>query len=130
MKKILTLLFVLMAIGFAGFAQETSGGLTGRVIDEKGEALPGASIRVVHQPSGTVYTTTSVSNGYYNLLNLRVGGPYRVEVSYAGRTTEVREGVTVALGEAQVSNFTLVTAGQLAEAVVHGARASGARANV
>ena len=121
---------ITLGLGFSGFAQESSGSLTGRILDEKGEALEGASVSLVHVASGTVYRTLSVSRGYYQLSNLRVGGPYRVEVSYTGFAAASQEDLHVGLGEPLVLNFRLSAAGQLTEAVVRGARAGGVRANV
>ena len=132
MKKIYAIVLLLAALCLvrseALIAQETSGGLTGKVQDEAGQPLEGASVRVVHQPSGTVYTTTTLKNGYYSLLNLRVGGPYHIEVSYTGRTTQAKDDVTIGLGEPQVQNWSLAAAGQLTDVVVKAARA-GVRAN-
>lgn len=82
------------------FAQGlTTAALNGHISDAKGEALPGANIIAVHEPSGTQYGTTSREDGRYNLLGLRVGGPYKVTVSFVGYTPQVEEGFILQLGQ-------------------------------
>ena len=75
---------VLLAFFHSADAQETAANINGRITDTEGEPLPGATIRAVHEPSGTDYGTTSRSDGRYNLRNLRVGGPYTVTVTFVG----------------------------------------------
>ncbi len=80
------------------FAQTTAS-LNGVVTDQNGNPLPGANIIAVHQPSGTQYGTSSREDGRYNLTGLRVGGPYRVTVSYVGYTSQTEEGFNLALSQ-------------------------------
>ncbi len=116
--------FALM-VSLGAVAQQTSGSLQGRVTDSVGQALAGSSVLAVHEPSGTRYTTASNSDGRYVLDNLRVGGPYTVTVSYVGLQTQVREGVTVTLGDALLLNVALAPpAGQLSAVVVRAVRGS------
>ncbi len=61
------------------FAQGvTTAAIHGKVIDENGNALPSATIMAVHIPTGTKYGTTARVDGHYNILGLRVGGPYTI----------------------------------------------------
>lgn len=88
MKKSLLFKFVVMILVFAGTfsaveAQVTTSSMTGSINDAQGP-LPGASIKVVHVPTGTVYGSTSNSNGRFTIANMRVGGPYSVVVSFIG----------------------------------------------
>ena len=89
MKKTkLFLLLVLFTIGaLSNFAQVTTSSISGRVTDGK-EALIGATVKATHEPSGTVYGVSTRLDGTYNLLNMRIGGPYRVEISYLGYKTK------------------------------------------
>ena len=87
-------------------AQVTSSGLSGTV-KAGNDAAIGATIVLVHQPSGTQYGTVTNAEGRYNLTGLRAGGPYRVEFSYVGYTKEVYEGVQLRLGEVFVLNAAL-----------------------
>ena len=62
----------------------TTAAMAGSIVDEKGEGLPGASIIAIHEPTGTQYGTVSRDDGGYNIVNMRVGGPYKVTVSFVG----------------------------------------------
>ena len=102
--------------------QETSGSLQGRVLYNQKEGLPGATIVVVHLPSGTQYTTTSYGNGQYYLPGLRIGGPYQIRVSFTGMETVIRDGIVVTLGDPVTVNLALRDkAAQLGAVVVSAA---------
>ncbi len=72
---------IALAASTAVFAQETTGGISGQVVDATGAPVAGATVTVVHRPSGTSTTTLTDATGVYNARNLRVGGPYDVTVS-------------------------------------------------
>ena len=75
MRLIFALLFsVLVALTLG--AQTTTSSINGRVLDNNGETLVGATIVAVHIPSGTQYATIANADGYYNLQGMRPGGPY------------------------------------------------------
>jgi outer membrane receptor for ferrienterochelin and colicin len=76
----------------AVYAQETTGGIRGQVLDQSGAPVAGAIVTVTHAPSGTSSTTVTGADGFYASRNLRVGGPYEVTVAaagYADRSTVV-----------------------------------------
>lgn len=82
------------------FAQGlTTAAINGEIVDQNNNPLPGANIIAVHQPSGTQYGSTSREDGRYNLLGLRVGGPYKVTVSFVGYTMQIEEGFSLALSQ-------------------------------
>ncbi|WP_350289753.1 carboxypeptidase regulatory-like domain-containing protein [uncultured Croceitalea sp.] len=98
MKKIylvaITLLFSVMA-----FSQGvTTSAIGGKVTDNAGEPLPGASIVAVHVPSGTVYGAATDFDGFYRISGMRTGGPYKVTISYVGFNDDVKDGVYLNLG--------------------------------
>lgn len=68
------------------------------VLDEKGAPLPGANIVALHTPSGSKYGVGSNKDGRFNLLNMAVGGPYKITVSFMGYTDKVIEDVYLSLG--------------------------------
>lgn len=73
-------------------AQITSADITGQVVSEGGAPVSGASVTILHEPTGAVSTATSSSTGTFRSSGLRVGGPYTITVeSSAGTTT--RNGV-------------------------------------
>jgi hypothetical protein len=101
----------------------TTASITGTVTDQNGEPLPSATVMAVHEPTGTKYGINTQSNGRYNLLNLRVGGPYTVTVSFVGYQTEKRENVYLNLGQSLTLNFQLSTSAvQLSGMTVLGTR--------
>ena len=88
------------------FAQGiTTGGLDGSVTDASGKALAGATVSALHEPSGTVATTTTRANGQYNLSNLRIGGPYTITATAAGQPTQTAKDVYVDLNETASKDF-------------------------
>lgn len=88
-------------------AQVTTSSINGTVVDQNGAALVGASVIAVHVPSGTQYGTTARNDGKYNLFGLRVGGPYKLTVSFIGYNTQVEEGFNLELGQNLKINFKL-----------------------
>ncbi|MGI4803403.1 MAG: carboxypeptidase regulatory-like domain-containing protein, partial [Janthinobacterium lividum] len=103
------------------FAQVTTSSFSGIIKDAKGVTLPGASIRAVHTPSGTTYSTTSNENGRFTLPNVRIGGPYTVAVTYIGFETQNYTNIDLKLGEPFILNATLSETGTaLKEIVVTG----------
>lgn len=75
---------LMMTAATAVYAQETTGGVRGRVLDENGAPVAGATVTVTHAPSGTTSTSLTDSTGGYSARNLRVGGPYEIAVSAPG----------------------------------------------
>lgn len=119
MKKLLTF-FVAMIASITMMAQVTTSSISGKVVDENG-SLPGATVIATHMPSGTIYGTTTNSEGRYNLQGMRVGGPYTVEVRYVGFTSSKTENITLKLGETYRANFKLKSeATGLGEVVISG----------
>lgn len=107
MKMRIIGLFAFLFIGFAASAQITSSSISGRVTDDSGMELIGATIIAVHTPSGTQYGTTTNEAGYYTIQGMRVGGPYTVEVSYTGFTSTKEEDLFLNLGSPAIVNITL-----------------------
>lgn len=120
-KRLLLLLFSLFAATFA-FAQVTSSSMSGTIKDATG-ALPGATVRATHLPSGTVYSTATNKDGIFTLPGMRVGGPYRVEVSFIGLNPITYDQITLQLGQPYILNGTLTDAGvQLKEVSITGTK--------
>lgn len=121
MKKKIFLTFVLMLSVFtAALSQVTTSAITGKVsTDENGEAVIGATVQAVHEPSGTRYATVTNIDGRYTIQGMRVGGPYKVTISYVGYRSKVVTGVNLKLGETYSLNEKMEEdANQLGEVVV------------
>lgn len=103
---------------FSSLAQVTTGSMTGTVRDSK-ETIIGGTVKATHIPTGSVYATNTNAEGKFNLLNLRPGGPYKVEVTFIGLQPKTYEGIFLKLGEAYILNVTLAqTSRELAEVIV------------
>lgn len=79
-------------------AQVTTGSITGSVKGADGQPLIGATVKAVHVPSGSIFGTVSQSDGRFTIPNMRVGGPYTVEVSYVGYVTRTYHDLSLTLG--------------------------------
>ena len=44
-------------------------------------------------PLGTTYGNATRDNGQFDLLNMRIGGPYKIKISFVGYATYVRNNV-------------------------------------
>ena len=97
----------------------TSASLNGKIEDDGGEALIGATVIALHQPTGTEYGAVTNIDGYFYFPNIRVGGPYKVTATYVGFETKVVENITLKLGEKRNLFFSLAEeASQLNEVVI------------
>lgn len=107
MNKKLYLLFVmLIACTTAALAQVTTSSINGKVV-AGGEDVIGATVEAVHQPSGTRYNAITNEKGRYAIQGMRVGGPYKVKISYIGYKDETFENVYISLGEPSVFNVNM-----------------------
>lgn len=77
-------IILFMLTGFVSFGQVTTSTVSGLIADTKGEALIGATVVAIHEPSGSTYSTISREDGRFNLPGMRVGGPYTLSASYVG----------------------------------------------
>ena len=127
LKKIAGLLIALFILPFALIAQVTTGSINGTVKDIKGTELIGATVEVLHVPSGSVYRAATGKNGVFNISSLRVGGPYSITISYVGFKQDKINDVYVQLGEASKINEVLIDANSsLTEVVIVGTGRKGA----
>ncbi|MCZ6595298.1 MAG: carboxypeptidase regulatory-like domain-containing protein, partial [Bacteroidetes bacterium] len=92
--------------------------IKGLVTDNNSEPISGANIVAVHTPSGTTYGAITNFDGRFNLLNMRIGGPYSVTISYVGYGTQSYDNVNLILGRAENVNVVLVVDAEQLEAVV------------
>jgi hypothetical protein len=119
MKKTILSLLLLLVVGFSGVAQITTSTISGIVKSEKGEVLPGATVQVVHVPTGTKYGASTNQSGRYVVPAVRVGGPYKVTVSFVGFKQDEQTDINTQLGTTtNVDAVLLETNTSLKEVVV------------
>ena len=95
----------------------TTASFSGRITNQDGAGLVGANVIATHVPSGTQYGGTSRDDGWYNLLNLRVGGPYTINVTYMGFEPQSQENINANLNQDLEFRFMLAQTTVALEAV-------------
>ena len=98
------LFLFLPAIIFADGSQ--LGTITGKVVDQTGAVLPGATIEVTNTEKGTTRTDVADSQGLYNIALLQPG-PYRVTVSLEGFDRFVAQNTIVQVNKTTTVDVTL-----------------------
>ena len=91
-------LFATVLLAVPVFAQETTSAIRGTVISSSGAEISGASVSVTHEPSGSVSSQVTNSQGIFLARNLRVGGPYSVAVTSA-EGYKIIDNIYLELGE-------------------------------
>jgi hypothetical protein len=89
-----------------GTAQQTLGSINGTVLDQSNAVVPGATVTATAQAIGVTRTTTTQSNGFYQIFNLPVG-VYVVQVTREGFDTTNVAGIHVQEAQARTVNATL-----------------------
>ena len=77
----------------------TTSSISGIVSDNESNPLPSANVMAVHVPTGTQYGASTRENGQFNIQNMKIGGPYKVTVSYVGFAKAIIENVYLELGQ-------------------------------
>jgi hypothetical protein len=85
----------------------TTSALNGLISSEQGPPIVQANVVAVHVPSGTTYRALARAGGAYSIPNMRVGGPYRVTVTYIGYQPKTEEAVFLSLGQSFRLDFRL-----------------------
>ena len=115
-KQLLT--FLLMLSSVLAIGQVTTSNIKGLILDESNEPLPGANVVAVHNPTGTKYGAATNFDGRYNLLNLRVGGPYTITITYVGYKEQVFNDIYLTLGKTENIDTQMVAESEQLETVV------------
>ncbi len=101
------LISILTLAAKTSFAQETTATLSGNIADEKGSAIAGATITIRHEPTGAVSYTQTNTKGIFVVPNLKVGGPYTIDISFVGLEADTLHDITLALGNNPDLNISL-----------------------
>jgi hypothetical protein len=108
-KPMFVLAFLALAIFFTGAkaaAQTTSVTLEGRVTDEQGSPLPGATVAAKNAETGYAKSATTKEDGRYIISGLQAGR-YECEVSIPGFAKEIRKGLAFSVGARHTVDFVL-----------------------
>jgi Carboxypeptidase regulatory-like domain/TonB dependent receptor len=116
MRRYLFAAAMLVLLGCtSAFAQQTTGSITGRVVDQQGAAVPGVTITAKMATTGFTRTEVSDAEGLYRLNALPVG-IYEVNAELSGFSTVSKKDVEVNVATVQAIDFALKVAA-LAETV-------------
>src|SRR5688572_25239695 len=90
----------------SAFAQISTAQLAGKVTDESGAVVPGATVTVTQTDTGAERTVVTDGEGAYLLSNLSPG-PYRLEVSLQGFRTYAQTGIVLQVAATPTINVSL-----------------------
>jgi len=122
-KNLILALMLVFVSSFAYSQSSTTSAMNGKVVDPKGESLPGANVVAIHVPTGAEFASVSNLDGYYNLQNMSVGGPYTITISFVGYEDYVKREIYLNLGQTFRLDVTMSeTAIDLEEVIVTGKR--------
>jgi hypothetical protein len=101
-------------------AQNTGATLQGTITDEQGAVMPGATIVVANVETGWTRDVVTDERGWYRATALSPGN-YEVRVTLQGFATQIRQGLTVTVGQEATVNITLKLASLQESLTVTGA---------
>src|SRR5262245_24646771 len=87
----------------SAFAQQR-GLIAGKVVDESGAAIPGATVTVTEQSTGFTRTLVTAEIGTFAAQNLDPG-VYRITIELPGFTSLKRTNVTLTAGQEMTFEF-------------------------
>ncbi len=122
MRKLISIVVVLLSLASASFAQTSMGRILGTVTDTTGAVIPGARIRITNTATGVVRTLTSTSAGEYVAPDLEPG-PYSVVIDAPGFEKLERTGLVLEVAR-DVRVDGLLKPGSLSETVTVSTQAS------
>ncbi len=97
---------LLSAVPAAAQVDVTTGRISGSVVDEGGQPLPGAGIEARNKGTGLTLTGVSDARGLFRIVSVPVGS-YAVTASLQGFTKQTEPNVVITLGSAPTVDFRL-----------------------
>lgn len=125
-RRLLPLMLSSLFAMSGAYAQNTSSSMGGSIVDENGQPVAGATVTILHIPSGTSRTIQTGPDGRYSAQGLRVGGPFEVTVSSAEGSKAEQSDVYLRLSEETTLNLTVGTNAAMLEGLMVTADAPGA----
>ncbi len=99
-------------------AQETTSSMRGSITSTDGVGVGGATVEIVHTPTGSTRTATTTGNGSFSVRNLRVGGPYIVRIRTDQFRNQTVEDIFLGLGDTYDLDVALERGIDIAEEIV------------
>jgi len=115
MRRFLCPVALLLLTSAAAIAQQTTGNITGRILDEQGGAMPGVTVTAKNPATGFTRTQVSDAEGVYRLEALPVA-IYEVTAELQGFATVAKTDIEVNVSQTQSVDFAMKVA-TLAETV-------------
>jgi hypothetical protein len=110
MRRILVAMLVFgFALSAPAFAQQTTGNITGRLVDDQGAAVPGVTVTGKNTQTGFTRTEVSDGEGVYRLAALPVG-TYDITAELAGFNKVENKGIVISVGQTLDVNITMKVA--------------------
>jgi hypothetical protein len=114
-RIIYAMLALALAAGSPALAQQTTGNINGRILDDQGAAIPGVTVTGRNVETGFVRTGVTDGEGIYRLTAMPVG-TYDISAELQGFSKYESKGIVLNVGQTLDIDVTLKIAG-LAEAV-------------
>ncbi len=108
-RIIVTMMFIVLAITGPLLAQQTTGNISGRLVDAQGSAVPGVTVTAKNPQTGLTRTETSDAEGIYRLTALPVG-VYDLTAELQGFGKVENKGIVVNVAQTLDLNMTLKVA--------------------
>ncbi len=99
----------LLLVSASAFAQQTTGNITGRVLDQQGAAMPGVSITAKHPATGLTRNEVTDAEGVYRVAALPVG-IYEVLAELTGFQSVAKQDIEVNVGQTVAIDFSMKVA--------------------
>ena len=119
--RVLPAVFLMAVVSGTAFAQGTAtSSITGVVVDADGGLIPGATVLVKNDNTGTEYNAVTSTNGSFTVPAVSTG-TYTITVSLQGFKTAVLKDIIVTAGGPATVRATLEVGGLTETVVVTGA---------
>src|ERR1035438_5315186 len=97
MRRIGTVVLVMLLLAVAGFSQTFRGAINGTVTDQSGAVVANASVKATNVATSVTLSTLSTSDGVFAFQDLPLG-TYKIAVIASGFKAETIDNVTVTAG--------------------------------
>ena len=114
-KRFLPLILIALLCAVPARAQQGTADVGGKVTDQGGGVLPGATLVMTNEDTGVVRETTTTADGSYFVAQM-VPGRYRMSVRMEGFKSLERRGIVLTVGQTATVDLTMEV-GALAETI-------------